>query len=495
MRILIVDDEIMIREWLHQTILSLSFPLEYVKTASNGVEALNMMKTTIFDLLFIDIKMPKMNGIQLLKEVHESHPKVITIMLTSYEEFKYAQEAVRYHASDYILKSECTKDKLSEVLGLCMENRSQPTSSKVESTSIKHLLLQKNDQDFTQDIIKLFSGFDENNLFVTAMYPLKTNFQKELLTSYSTHDGIIMPVGEIGEYEGVTYILFSLDQTTTSSNQALLKQGYMNYLHETTFCKVSCGKTVRNLREIHTSVTHAYYGLRSLFYSNEAFCSELSIKQPHDEHTVEQLCGNATDAIRNYNREQTELQVKAIKEYFKTTCPTCIEYVKDTFFTLISTYIVFNCKDPSEVHKKLNNLRGVIHSIGSYDKLLELTENFLEGDEESYYRKYWSPSVANAIKFIENNYQSIYSAVDVANHVELSLDHFSRMFKKELGVPVSTYLINYKLDVAALMIKSSELSIKEIAQKVGITNVSYFSKRFKEKFNMQPIVYRMNATQ
>lgn len=494
MRILIVDDEIMIREWLHQTILGLPFPLESVKTASNGVEALALMKTNTFDLLFIDIKMPKMNGIQLLKEVYETYPKVITIMLTSYEEFKYAQEALRYHATDYILKSECTKDKLAEILGLCMENRTQPTSSRVETEYIKQLLLQEKHQAFTQEIIKLFPSFEEKDLFVTALYPLTSTLQKELITIFPTSDGIITPEGEIGEYEGITYVLLSLSHITTASNQSLLKQSYMQHLHEGASCIVSCGRTVRGVQEIYTSFTHAYYGLRNLFYTNDGFCSGLTSKQPLDKHTVEQLCGYATDAIRNYNREQIEIQVEAIKQHFKTRRPTCIEYVKDTFFTLISTYIVFNCKDPSEVHMKLNNLQGLIHSIGSYDKLLELTDNFFEGDEESYYKKYWSPAVAEAIKFIKNNYHSIYSAIDVANHVDLTLDHFSRMFKKELGVPVSIYLINYKLDVAALMIKSSNLSIKEIAQKVGITNVSYFSKRFKEKFNMQPIVYRMNAT-
>ncbi|MDY0287928.1 MAG: response regulator [Sphaerochaeta sp.] len=494
MRILIVDDEIMIREWLHQTILSLPFPFEYVKTASNGVEALSLMKTSTFDLVFIDIKMPKMNGIQLLKQVHETYPKVITIMLTSYEEFKYAQDALRYHASDYILKSECTKDKLAEVLGLCMENKTQPAGSRIGTDSIRELLLHQRSQAFTHELIRVFSSLEGKNLFVTALYPQKNTVQKELVTMFSSPDGVITPVGEVGEFEGVTYMLFSLGQITTSSNQALLKQGYMQYLHETASAVVSCGKTVQGVQEIHTSLTHAYYGLRSLFYSNRGFCSEYSSKQQLDKQVVEHLCGDATDAIRNYNRVQTEILVEALKKYFKATRPTCIEYVKDTFFTLVSTYIVFNCKDPSEVHMKLNNLKGVIHSIGSYDKLLELTHNFLEGDEQSYYKKYWSPAVAEAIKYIENNYHTIYSAIDVADHVELTLDHFSRMFKKELGVPVSTYLINYKLDVAALMIKSSNLSIKEIAQKVGISNVSYFSKRFKEKFSMQPIVYRMHAT-
>ena len=67
MKILIVDDEMMIKEWLKYTISTLGFEISLLDTASNGLEALEKAEAEQYDLIFIDITMPKMNGIELLK--------------------------------------------------------------------------------------------------------------------------------------------------------------------------------------------------------------------------------------------------------------------------------------------------------------------------------------------------------------------------------------------------------------------------------------------
>ncbi|MXI87757.1 helix-turn-helix domain-containing protein [Sphaerochaeta halotolerans] len=82
---------------------------------------------------------------------------------------------------------------------------------------------------------------------------------------------------------------------------------------------------------------------------------------------------------------------------------------------------------------------------------------------------------------------------EIAEHVNLSLNYFSRVFKNEAGIPISSYLMHFRLDKASVMLKSSDLSIKEIALKVGIENVSYFSRSFKKKFQVQPIIFRVQS--
>lgn len=71
MKILIVDDEMMIKEWLSITISSLPFSITTIETASNGQEALQKIENSNFDLILIDVMMPKMNGLELLKRVNE----------------------------------------------------------------------------------------------------------------------------------------------------------------------------------------------------------------------------------------------------------------------------------------------------------------------------------------------------------------------------------------------------------------------------------------
>jgi len=97
------------------------------------------------------------------------------------------------------------------------------------------------------------------------------------------------------------------------------------------------------------------------------------------------------------------------------------------------------------------------------------------------------------LSYIDTNYASIGYIKAIADHVNLSLDYFSRVFRKEVGIPVNSYLMNYRLDKASVMLKSCDLSIKEVALKVGFENVSYFSRSFKKKFQVQPIIFRVQS--
>ena len=92
MRILIVDDELPIREWLKMSMVNLEGDENEVNTASNGKEAWELFLKWMPDMVITDIKMPKMGGLELLQKLKASRPDVYVVMLTSYSEFEYASK-------------------------------------------------------------------------------------------------------------------------------------------------------------------------------------------------------------------------------------------------------------------------------------------------------------------------------------------------------------------------------------------------------------------
>lgn len=103
-KILVVEDEYLERETLKMILGQRSAEYKVVGEAENGLEALDFVKHHDVDIVFMDIKMPKLSGIDAAKYIKEMHPGIAVIILTAYSEFEFAQHAVKYNVDDYLLK-------------------------------------------------------------------------------------------------------------------------------------------------------------------------------------------------------------------------------------------------------------------------------------------------------------------------------------------------------------------------------------------------------
>ena len=157
MKILIVDDEMMTKEWLKLTIASLPFTITQLETASNGEEALSKIADNHFDLIFIDVMMPKMNGLELLKRINELGSEAMLVVLSSHDEFKFAKEAIKYNVTEYVLKNECSREKLTELLHACEESIDNKKSVGNLHEELMHKVIHNNIQNSSiQFIERLF---------------------------------------------------------------------------------------------------------------------------------------------------------------------------------------------------------------------------------------------------------------------------------------------------------------------------------------------------
>jgi two-component system response regulator YesN len=103
-KVMIVEDEEMIRKGLRKLIEEVIGGFTVISEASNGVSALENIKRGIPDLIITDIRMPQMDGIELIKRLRSQYPAVSLVILSGHGEFEYAKQAIRYDVTDYLLK-------------------------------------------------------------------------------------------------------------------------------------------------------------------------------------------------------------------------------------------------------------------------------------------------------------------------------------------------------------------------------------------------------
>jgi two-component system response regulator YesN len=119
--ILLVDDEPIIRKGLAKIIRKHGSDIGDIRTAENGAEALKLLETYRPHFLFTDIRMPKMDGLELCRIVAETHPHIQSVIITGYDDFEYARRSILYGVKDYVLKP-VTKRNLEDVLRRLIES-------------------------------------------------------------------------------------------------------------------------------------------------------------------------------------------------------------------------------------------------------------------------------------------------------------------------------------------------------------------------------------
>ena len=145
--LLVVEDEKLIRQGIVAMIRRSSVPVEEILECRNGEEALEILRKQRVDVMFTDIRMPKMDGIEMLKELRAEGNDVSVIFLTAYSEFSYAQSALKLLASDYLLKP-FGDGELEQAVSNALEKRKR-TQEKLENSKeepLPELVLNKGDK-------------------------------------------------------------------------------------------------------------------------------------------------------------------------------------------------------------------------------------------------------------------------------------------------------------------------------------------------------------
>lgn len=451
---LVVDDERMVRQGLQSLTNWDAYEISFVGEAKDGIQALRFLSKQAVDVMFVDITMPNMNGFELMKRVQELHPQVKFVILTCHHEFDYAQEALQLGAIDYIVKTLLNRDNVDETAKRIVSRLKRETERKHEA-------------------VPLYNGGLYMYRPLAAPF---TSFENQLIASNS------LVVKELGRS------WFRLETSAVSIPQESL----LFELQELGQFVVmpQCGKKAEEIEP--WLIEH---GERLLFYYSDAGgsrCFHLS---------EEELLGLMKQLTAVDQREQqkffNELEqyrwllypqewnawTKRVKQLQPQ--PSYLQQLCNQFYRQVVLSI--NIAEPYiDVPEQPDTScwKTVEHWLQQFSVLLRSRMGDLSFSHEVML------CMIKAIRYMHQQIALELNQNDIAYQVGMSRSYFSQCFKRFFGVSFGIVLRELRIDAAKQMLVRTQLSISEIANRVGFVDHKYFSRTFKAQFGVYPTEYR-----
>jgi two-component system response regulator YesN len=532
-KVLIVDDEIIFRIGIKSCINWGEHGFNIIGEAGNGVQALDMMAKHKPDVVFTDIKMPVMDGLELTRQIFANYPNTIVVILSCYNDFEYVKEALKLGAMDYILKLSMEPSDLEELIINLKRTIEEKRKSEYKESVIKQefysnleamkeiflkrLIFEEQAISYEELTVKIESLglriIPENNVVVV----LKLNDYKDVVNKVGDENllkfGVMNIVGEIlnrrfrGEvfyYQKEFFICIvgileeHGSQIWRESLSCVLKDiasSIKTYLSLTVSAGVSSnyGK-LSDLKKLYEEAFSAldmcfYSGKGSIeFYHNSlnymgnqsGLCLQNEIKI---EESMEML---DTESVIKYIEETTE--------NFKATCCIHPSKVKETYKEILFI-----------LNRAAKRYGGDIGEIGpgnpydtvdQIDTLIELDEwlrcfvhevlDYIKKLKSQLYRY----EVSKVLDYIKINIHRNIDLKEASRVANMSPKYFCQVFKKEIGKNFVDYVSELKIELAKEMLKDRNAKIREIAYELGFLNEGYFSRIFKRYTGMPPQEYR-----
>lgn len=522
MKILIVDDEVLVRIGL-KTVFENSGEKYEVYEASDGAEAYDKFKKINPDLIFVDINMPKMDGLKFIEAAKKENKRAKFMVLTCHSDFNLMREAIKIGVNDYIIKTSINNNELIEIAKkieldiLKMSNNNEGINA-ASSTNI----------DISKEFKNMISGdnFDEhkvvsyvkqkiaNKLFdvlvLAQKHTLKgnainkdyhivdsvvSNLINELVIEYG--NGFVI---QINEEKYIIFQTFNVPKNLEnrkkiieefSQRLILSLKNYFNSNFSIGICINSSLETIEDsIREADSAIKYNFFDNKSsyYFYNKETtdFLPDLNfdtLKNKINEKLNELKYSDATELINEYVARIIEIptcKVEKVIDVFFKIFYGIVQHV-DQYYSEISNEIV-GTKIDYTTFLEANNIFEIADII---NRVLIQLSKISFNDKDFYY----NGIICKAKGYIEQHLGEKISLQDVSHYVGLSTSHFCKLFKDIEGVNFVNYCTKLKVEkVKIYIIKGDKVFVA--AQKVGYDNYSYFSRLFKKVTGINPEEYK-----
>lgn len=513
-KVLLVDDEIFVRKGLRNLIDWESLGYEICDEADNGQEALEKIKQLEPDLVIADIRMPVLDGLELIRTVTEEGGHSPTFIIVSgYHDFQYAQRALRYGVHDYILKPideaelETTLKALSGTLGL--KKLTTIAGDSLVTDSIVETLVQGQFSEADNGALSAALQMPEVSSFDYALIELHSNAQltgnewqaKELaavVQSVTANPASKIPVYE--QASGLFGLLIDLRQFI--SRDGRLESAYSN-LHAA-IAKASgrpvtlyIGKTVERLQDMCISYRSANEAMSYKYAENGTsviYASGVQGTPLYYFDVDSELYSRLLERLEENNEELYEQDIDLLFRQFveKRFAPNAVANTITRF--VIGIINIIRKMDGDE--RGLRMLPFIMDWQSGYTRLQDLKGLFTEFLREAaaYLAELRNEQSKGGIerikKYIEASYTENISLKSIAGKFYMNSVYLGQLFRKTYGIYFNDFLLQIRIGEAKKLLRQTDLRMYEIAEKVGFQNADYFVTQFEKLEKVTPTDYR-----
>jgi len=528
---LIVDDETSIRNGLCKAIPWEDLNISVLSTAGDGLEALEFIKKHQPNIVLTDIRMPKCDGLKLIDKVNELKLNTKFIIISGYDDFKYAQTAMQYGVKSYLLKPIKKSELIKEVTTVCneiiLEQQLNSTTLKNSNNLLmgNHALREKffsrllqNEYKQEHELIDEIANYNlsiQNNPLQVIVF----TYELENLTTTSTFtkentnlfkyaakniiEEILDNTTNVTFEYGDSYIV-SIINTQSLQNNNIIKcidicnrciVAIKNYLHISIYAGI--GDIVGSLLLTNESYRIALESLSYKLYETPQSIFDSSIIKSTYIPNISANDMDNSELIDAIYRGNLEDMLTFITNFFHsflfTTAPPpsfirgmCIYLVIDVQKGL-SVYMdegndLFN-EQPYVIINQLPFLSLIKEWITIiFTKYIHYIKNTCK------YKK--DPIIEKAKAYINGNIFKKLKADEVAAHVNLSENYFTVYFKEKTHENFLNYVLGLKMEHAKKLLKTSNKSISEISFLLGYEDYRSFNRVFKRSTGKNPSKFR-----
>lgn len=519
-KVLIVDDEVLVRIGLRSMIDWNKAGFQIEGEAGNGEAAYEKYLVLRPHVLITDVKMPKKDGLWLIRKVRESSNDVKVIVLTCYDDFEFVREALQLQVTDYVLKAEMEDEELLTIMDRIKEEldkkyalKGSPQENELEEQGIKNLvgllLDQRTSATGMEEIFQKsgiewrrkkfcffqmdFSGFLKKETFTRERTAHILSACCQVIRNRLECRDILCIPKLFGK--SITCFLMGerLSQTWLEKEITGLKESVRQYFSIS--FKSANSRVRESLEEARKDSDWIFQAADLLFYwSNEKHMvqgKEIQIEKGEEQERgqlVEKLCIYGETGREREIREALTMMM----DFFKNRCIPSTDaklemiYIMNDIIRQYSIYLEGQKIDPMKFQKKVLDSEEAI-------EVLELMNQFMS-QMTAVIGNIRADSgdvlVRKALEYMEKHYMDKLTLDMVSSHVGISRFYFSNLFKKICGVNFSSYLNNLRIQEAKKLLKNPQMNVNQVAFLTGYREPQYFSKIFKKYTGMTVTEYR-----
>lgn len=525
-RVLIADDEAIERNAL-KMMLENSIPeIKVTGEAENGVQLLQLLRKNDYDIVFVDIEMPGISGIEAVEMAGEELKGTQVIMFTAYSDFEYVQASLRNHVFEYLLKP-TKRDKLLTTVHGCIEKIEKERKAQADNDKLKNLLQQIRPLVEEEIMAGLCGGNTDKERISSYMNALNLYAEKGYIVVFQIYERNRENLSVRNSFQFLTekketmehlcaeikeFIQFGVLQKQQDRVAVLVpveeeKNEYQSRIDAINLVHIILGKvaghdsmkiragigTVRKMPEdMYVSYNEGIYALQdgrsniTIRHYNDVF----GVKTENEAYLNKEKI-KLYQAIREDDQEKLDKITEDI--FFKLHGKT-VEAVAAVVLDILLEIIREEEMYFGEEQEKSFYLSRICRECMGHEENEKLKQWFAERCQEICNRIHVNSDsnhiVSRAKQYIEDHFQEELSLNEISEHCNVSIYYMSRMFKEATGENYSSYLNRVRIREAQKMIRKFDYPVKKLAEKCGFNSEGYFCRIFKQYTEMTVKEYK-----
>jgi len=526
-KVLIADDEGIMIEALTFIIKENFDDQCMIQGARSGREAIERAEHFHPDIIFMDIKMPGINGIEAIEEIKITNPSAIFIILSAYDKFDYARDAMKLGVMCYLNKP-IKKEEIVQIMNKAMkrvdqirEKRSKDLKIRekmeivvpiIENGFVYSMIFEKNFMNNMEEFQKLLdikenSGFimvlhfqekngenlNENTVGISIRMNAQYGKMREIIKDFfQCAVGAIMgnmvtvyvPFSMLSEEEEYEKRIEIIENARKMCHELARKldihfQAAIGSVYEMTNMYESYREAIRSMEYAKGVVVHN----RDLpFYKNASSYPILTEKE-------------LIHLIESGNLRLAECKAEALISWMKNEYPELSQEarIKVLEIILYAENLIYENNGNTDHFQKRGNYLNQIINTNNYEELRQWFVQRIRDaccwvKEEK--EEMTVDLIRTAKEYIQFHFSRDISLDEISEQVQISPYYFSKLFKKETGENFIEYLTKIRIEKAKKLLSESHMTMKEISDAVGYSNPNYFSHTFKKNVGISPSEYK-----